>query len=142
MKKAFVALTLFLSLALSGHAATSGDFIYQTENSQVTITGYSGLGGAVTIPDKIDNLPVTSIVNNAFSPNNSENTSLTSVTIPTSVTSIGASAFRLCRGLKSVTIPNSVTSIGDYAFAGCWDLTSVTIPNSVTSIGGGVLRLR
>ena len=56
--------------------------------------------------------------------------------IPTSVTSIGTSAFYGCSGLTSVTIGNSVTSIGDYAFSGCSGLTSVTIPNSVTSIGG------
>ena len=56
------------------------------------------------------------------------------MTIPSSVTSIGNSAFRNCSGLTSVTIPNSVTSIGNYAFEGCSGLTSVTIPNSVTSI--------
>ena len=61
--------------------------------------------------------------------------SLTSVTIPNSVTSIGESAFSECRRLTSVTIPNSVTSIGDKAFFDCYSLTSVTIPNSVTSIG-------
>ena len=55
--------------------------------------------------------------------------------IPTSVTSIGNSAFYDCTGLTSVTIPNSVTSIGDRAFFGCTGLASVTIPNSVTSIG-------
>ena len=60
---------------------------------------------------------------------------LTSVTIPSSVTSIGSSAFSGCSGLTSVTIPNSVTSIGNYAFYGCSSLTSVTIGNSVTSIG-------
>ena len=51
------------------------------------------------------------------------------------VKSIGYGAFRYCSSLTSVTIPNSVTSIGDYAFHGCSSLTSVTIPNSVTSIG-------
>ena len=61
--------------------------------------------------------------------------SLTSVTIPNSVTRIGSSAFSDCSSLKSVTIPNSVTSIGECAFSGCKSLTSVTIPNSVTSIG-------
>ncbi|MBR3021155.1 MAG: leucine-rich repeat domain-containing protein [Bacteroidaceae bacterium] len=61
---------------------------------------------------------------------------LTSVTIPNSVTSIGGSVFQGCGSLTSVTIPNSVASIGDNAFAGCSRLTSITIPNSVTSIGG------
>ena len=65
---------------------------------------------------------------------------MTSVTIPSSVTSIGGRAFSGCTGLTSVTIPNSVTSIGDYAFSGCTGLTSVTIPNSVTGIGDGAFR--
>ena len=60
---------------------------------------------------------------------------LTSLTIPSSVTSIGGEAFRDCSGLTSLTIPSSVTSIGDYAFFGCSSLTSLTIPSSVTSIG-------
>ena len=60
---------------------------------------------------------------------------LTSVTIPSSVTSIGGYAFYDCSALTSVTIPSSVTSIGERAFVGCSSLTSVTIPLSVTSIG-------
>ena len=61
---------------------------------------------------------------------------LTSVTIPSSVTSIGGSAFEGCSGLTSVTIPSSVTEIGGAAFKGCSGLTSLAIPSSVTSIGG------
>ena len=61
--------------------------------------------------------------------------SLTSVTIPEGVISIGSSAFYGCSSLTSVTIPSSVTSIGDSAFYGCSGLTSVTIPSSVTFIG-------
>ena len=60
-----------------------------------------------------------------------------SYTIPNSVISIGANAFRNCTSLTSVTIGNGVTSIGDCAFVGCSSLTSITIPNSVTSIGDG-----
>ena len=63
--------------------------------------------------------------------------SLTSITIPDSVTEIGLEAFFDCTSLTSVTIPDSVTSIGDYAFEGCTSLKSITIPNSVTSIGEG-----
>ena len=63
---------------------------------------------------------------------------LKSTIIPTSVTSIGDSAFSGCSGLTSITIPNSVTSIGDSVFSGCSGLTSITIPNSVTSIGDSV----
>ena len=60
---------------------------------------------------------------------------LTSLTIPSGVTSIGNYAFKGCSGLTSLTIPSGVTSIDRYAFAGCSGLTSLTIPSGVTSIG-------
>ena len=61
---------------------------------------------------------------------------LTSLTLPSSVTSIGEFAFRYCSGLTSLTIPSGVTTIDYYAFADCRGLTSLTLPSSVTSIGG------
>ena len=60
---------------------------------------------------------------------------LTSLTIPSSVTSIGNEAFHGCCGLTSLVIPSGVTSIGDEAFHGCCGLTSLVIPSGVTSIG-------
>lgn len=51
---------------------------------------------------------------------------LTSVTIPDSVTSIGAYAFSGCSGLTSVTIPDSVTRIGEWAFLFCNNLQEIT----------------
>jgi len=65
----------------------------------------------------------------------SSNNSVTSVTIPNSVTIIGNEAFCYFTGLTNITIPSSVTSIGQYAFYGCTSLTNITIPSSVTSIG-------
>ena len=59
---------------------------------------------------------------------------LTSLTLPSGVTSIGRNAFDSCSGLTSMTIPSSVTSIGGAAFGGCSGLTSLTIPSGVTSI--------
>jgi len=61
-------------------------------------------------------------------------TTLTGITIPNSVTTIGGRAFAFCTSLTSVTIPDSVTTIGEFAFDGCTSLTSITIPDSVTSI--------
>ena len=61
--------------------------------------------------------------------------SLTSITIPDSVTTIGGGTFYECSSLTSITIPDSVTTIGDDTFYECSSLTSITIPDSVTSIG-------
>ncbi len=55
--------------------------------------------------------------------------------LPTSVTSIGGSAFSGCSGLTSVTIPNSVTTIGDYAFIGCNNLHTLILGSGLTYLG-------
>ena len=55
----------------------------------------------------------------------------------TSNDKLGYAAFSGCSGLTSLTIPSSVTSIGESVFFGCSGLTSFTIPSSVTSIGWG-----
>jgi hypothetical protein len=154
-------------LLLAAPVAVQAQFTYITNSDgiSITITGYTGPGGAMTIPTSINGLTVSDIGTNAF-----ESTGLTSVTIPNSVTNIGDAAFGECRSLTAITvktnnsfysstngvlfnkgqttlnqypgglggsytIPNSVTNIGDYAFAYTVLLSSVTIPNSVTSIG-------
>lgn len=61
--------------------------------------------------------------------------SLTSINIPSSVTSLGRSCFGGCSSLTSITIPSSVISLGEYCFDSCSGLTSVSIPSSVTSLG-------
>ena len=117
------------------------------------LRSYSG-SAAVTIP-----AGVVRIKNRAFAGNRT----ITSVTIPASVTSIddyavfegctslttvtfasgsrlkgiGRNAFAGCTGLTSITIPASVTYIDWDAFNGCTSLTSITIPAGVKSIGRG-----
>ena len=85
--------------------------------------------GAYTVP-----IGTKRIASNAFA-----KCALTSVTIPDSVTEIGASAFSGCTGLTSVRIPARITSIGDSAFSGCSSLTTATFNGDApTSWGSGV----
>src|SRR5215471_8483754 len=98
-------LLLFGWLLLATPVAVQAQFTYTTTNGTITITGYTGTDANLVIPSTIDGLPVTSIGTGAFAGN-----SLTSVTIPNSVTNIGDFAFEYCLGLTNFTIPNSVTS--------------------------------
>jgi hypothetical protein len=112
--------------------ASNDEYRYYIDSEgDVTIESYIGNAESVAIPKTIDDYPVVAIGDYAFS----DCESLTSITIPDSVTSIGDSAFEGCSNLTNITIPDSVTSIGDEAFRECSSLTSVTLPNSVTSIG-------
>lgn len=115
------------------------NYINEGTELEVTFRGesydvYYEYSGNVVIPEEVNYMnrirKVTSIGESAF-----WHCSITSVTIPNSVTSIGRYAFEWCSRLTSVTIGNSVTSIGDHAFYNCNRMTSVSIGNSVTSIG-------
>ena len=166
MKKLF---TLFLALVASVSAIYASDtqvdgiwydFDTSTKTASVTYRGIlsadylNEYSGSVVIPSSVTyngvTYSVTSIGDGAFH----NCSSLTSVTIPNRVTSIGYMAFAYC-SLTSVTIPNRVTSIGDYAFNGCSRLTSpiynahvfafmpksysgaYTIPEGIKQIAGG-----
>jgi hypothetical protein len=102
---------------------------YTIDDDQITITGLADDSiTEVTIPDTIDGLPVTIIGYAAFR----NCTSLTSITIPDTVTSIDESAFYSCTGLTGITIPASVTNIGDFAFYGCSSLEEVIFVSCLT----------
>ena len=122
---------LTLLLLLTAPATVHAQFRYTTNNGTITITGYTGPGGAVVIPSSTNGYPVTSIGTAAFQ----FISSITSVTIPNSIASIGTQAFRRCSGLTDISIPEGVTSIGDQACFECPRLTSITIPGTVTNIG-------
>jgi len=105
-------------------------YTWTTNNGTITITGYRGAGGTVSIPSTINGFPVTSFGNNAFQ----NCTNLTSMTIPDSVTNIGSYTFMNCANLTSVTLGSGITSLAPYTFSGC-GLTYMTIPDGVTNIG-------
>jgi len=107
-------------LLLALQDVTQAQFSYTTNNGTITVTRYTGSGGAVSIPAVINGLPVTGIGNSAFF-----DKGLTAVTIPDSVTNIGGYAFYGCASLTNVTIGNGITSIGEAAFENCFSLTSV-----------------
>ena len=61
---------------------------------------------------------------------------MTSVSLPTTLETMGADVFMYCTGLTSVTIPDGVTFISGDFFLGCTSLKSVTLPDSLRDIGG------
>jgi BspA type Leucine rich repeat region (6 copies) len=143
----------------------AAQYDYTTVNGTVTVTAYHGSDTVVAIPSTLNELPVTSIGDEAFSGCGS----LTLLSIPNTITNIGDGAFWDCTNLTAITVDalNSVYRsvagvlfnqgqtrliaypegrIGSYAIpngvtsiasAAFYNcrLTSVTIPNTVTSIG-------
>ncbi len=87
------------------------NWTYFVNKGTITVTGYSGPGGAVTFPSTIYGLPVTTI---------------------------GANAFEDCTNLTSVTIGSNITSIRDYAFWFCTNLTGVYFKGNAPSVGSDV----
>ena len=130
------------------------DFEFTPDNTAVIVIRYKGTAADVTIPSRYQGKPVTMIDHAAFH-NNSAVTSvtipdsvtaipddafgfcsqLTNISIPNSVTFIGFSAFNSCTSLKSITLPSSLSTIQSYAFYNCGNLKTIRIPVSVTSIG-------
>ncbi len=101
----FRLLTVLLLMVMPAVAHAQG-YTYTTSNGAITITAYTGPGGAVSIPAEISGLPVTGV---------------------------GARVFAGF-GLTSIVIPNSVTSIGDRSFEGNVGLTNLLIGSNVTNI--------
>jgi len=153
----FLLFPLFTSANLrSLYAETDGNWTFEliSDGSEAKITGYTGGGETVTIPDtvKIDGAgtgyPVTSI-GAAFK----NNSTIKSITIPSGVTGIQNEAFYGCTALNRIsitgetvsplgtyTLPSGLYWIGNYAFQGCTLLTSIDIRGAVQYINQGTFR--
>ena len=127
---------------------TQGDFIYSVysdSNGDVTevwLTGYTGSGGSVTVPNSIEYnsaaVNVTVIGDSVFKDRN-----IASVEIPNGITWICSGAFEN-NELINVVLPSTIEGIGSEAFKNN-DLTSVSLPSSlkglsVTAFDGNVVK--
>lgn len=138
--KGFVMLVvMMLMMASSAMAEVIDGFRYVLDSETKTATllpkKNDQYSGDIVVPEKVKGndgveYVVTVFVDRCFE----DCRGLTSISIPSSVTSLGNECFKGCRGLTSVTIPSSVTSLGEYCFYDCSGLTSITIPSSVTSL--------
>ncbi len=131
LKTVFGVLVALTPLAVT--AQQSGDWVYTTDGTAITITGYTGVGGDVTIPDIIEGLPVTRLGVNAFN----AVASITNVVFGNNVTDIGDAAFTSCANLVTVTMGNSVVTMGSGVFLNSHQVAAVTLSSNLTSIPDG-----
>ena len=108
-----------------------------SDYSFYVVTGVTGSGTTLEIPSIYDGLRVVAIAENAFK----NNTTLTKVTLPNTIETIGQNAFSGCTALSEINLPEeSISSIGAYAFAGCTALKTISIPSKVTVLSEGVFQ--
>jgi hypothetical protein len=136
----------------SGKETPASDFSYDlTKDGQgIIITKYTGNGGAVVIPSKIEGIPVVGIEGGAFQggymrdnitpePDKPGN-AVTSIVVPSSVVTIESAAFFKMAELTSATLPDNLKIISDQLFESCKKLTTVNLPASLERIGSGAFR--
>ncbi len=120
--------------------ATDFEWSFDDVKKEATLTKYIGTSVNVFIPMYVRNnekiYTVTSIGTNAFVDTEEWHPySVVTVTIPSSVVTIGYRSFWMCFHLASINIPDSVTTIENAAFDSCESLTSIKIGRNVTHIG-------
>ena len=88
----------------------------------------------LSIPEKIDGMPVVHIADKAFC---DPRVSITSVKFPNTLRTIGKSSFFGCVNLKELYIPGNIKEIGTSAFAECSSLKNIQIENGVETLRYG-----
>lgn len=109
----------------------NGNYIYTKDLKSVQIVRYIGNDAVVTIPEMIDDLPVTGIKTAAFQNNHD----VRAVFLPSTLENVGDWAFSYMDELFYVGIPDGFRRVGDHAFFGSPKLTSLRLPKRVVSVG-------
>ena len=152
-----IALAIFL-LVSCPNQPTSFEYEINADGETCTLISCSRVTNRdIVIPEKYENYTVTAIADEAFM-----ETNITSVTIPSTIKTIGRDAFKSCESLKAVyglenclslkeikvgtfwgcisletiTLPPNLIEIGSEAFLACKSIENIKIPNSVQAIGG------
>ena len=114
-----------------GAETAASVFTYSVmDGTNISITGYNGSDTAIVIPARINGYVVKAISANAFT-----GKLITSVILPDSVQTIGASAFQNCTQLAYVGFGDLLSSIESSAFNGCVKLEHIALPNRIKTVG-------
>lgn len=123
-------LAMLMFSALSVKAETFGDFTYTIANGTVTITDYSTSSDTLIFPSEINGFPVKRI-ESMPGPRETINQNVTSIVIPSSVTTLGNYAFYWLTQLPTIYIPASVSNIEELALVGLRGLIQFNVdPNN------------
>ena len=114
----------------SASSAASGDWLCTVADGEVTVTGYRGASKNITIPSKLNGLPVTAVGRAAF-----YRSAVETVSFPSSVREIGWWAFYGARSLKSVGFSDGLQRVDFGAFMNCPALKEAELPTTVFEIG-------
>ena len=126
---------LYADAGFEENGTQYGDFWGIVKNNKMIITDYTGTSSVVSIPSTLGGYTVTAVGDSDNYFPFMSNKTITSVTIPNTVTTLGEGAFSSCTSLQTVTLPSGLTEIADSLFAGCTSLKTINIPSTVTSIG-------
>ena len=106
------------------------EYVYEVKGRGIIIKDYIGKEKQITIPDTIDDKPVTKIASEAF-----EGKNLLEVNMPDTIKEIGKYAFASNMYLEHIKLSSNLKSIPEGMLAFCTKLKNVEIPSSVKSIG-------
>ena len=113
------------------HQSYTLEYYVSANGREATVTGFRGTADNVTILPIYYGYKITAIADRAFY--GCED--LKSISIPSSVRTIGNYAFYKCESLKSAGL-GSVESVGLKSFSYCQSLRSIDIPTTIEKIGG------